>query len=138
MQFTADRRHFVSAPLVESVVALITIESCKQQSPTALAKGQREECLANELMGDEGRKADNVQYPNTNLITIKSADVRVPWNRHIGVVLIHLAHIESQVASLEGFGEGVSQSHAGYHLHRCSLLVRQMRTKERLDRHDWC
>lgn len=116
VQLTADRRHFVGAPLVEPVVALITIESCKQQSPTALAEGQREECLANVLMGDEGRKADNVQYPNTNLITIKSADVGVPRDRDLGVVLIHLAHVECQVAPLKGFSECVSQPHAGHHL----------------------
>uniref|UniRef100_A0A182QV68 Uncharacterized protein n=1 Tax=Anopheles farauti TaxID=69004 RepID=A0A182QV68_9DIPT len=46
----ADRGHFIDAPLMEPIVALVAVESGKQQTPTALAERKGKERFPDELM----------------------------------------------------------------------------------------
>lgn len=119
---TAHQRHFVHAPLMESVIALIAVESCEEQSATALAERQREECLPNELVRDVSGKPD-VQNADKHLLAIQHAHIGVPVDRVIAVGRRYLTDVTGKVTSLESFGECIFQPHSGDHLDRCSLLI---------------
>lgn len=45
----AQGRNFLAAPLMESIVTLIAVESGEEEPATAFTEGQSEECFADEL-----------------------------------------------------------------------------------------
>lgn len=113
--FAAHQRNLVHAALMEPIVALIAVETGEEQPATTLAEGQREERLPDELVRNVRGKPD-VQNADKHLLAVQHADVRVPVDRVVAVGRRYLTDVTGEVTSLQGFGEGILQSHSGNHL----------------------
>lgn len=103
----ANYRNAGCASRMKAVAARTAVEALEEEPPAAFAKGQREESLADEVVGYAGRYGEAVDDVDADLLHLECGHVFVPVDHLLGAIHgVDDAHFRFEVAQSERFVQG--------------------------------